>query len=252
METTLDNAAHAPSSPPPPGARPAPIAPWWHTAALLALVAAMTVGGALYQNAARAHTAANPAAASAHPQVVPLYLSLLLLEWGLFRYVTKAGLAGKGSRFAELVGRRWQGPRDVLRDLGLAVLVWAAWTGGELAWSRLLPHDAAASIGNLLPRGALEKTLWIALSISAGICEEVAFRGYLQRQFAAWTGNRWVAWALQAIAFGLGHGYQGVRACAVIALYGALFGLLARWRGSLLPGILAHALTDLLSGLFGV
>ena len=228
--------------------RPAPVAPWWHTAVFLALTAAITIGGALYQHAMRAH----PAAAQTHPQVVPLYVSLLLLEWGLYRFVAKAGLARTGTRMAELIGRRWTNAGDVFRDLGLAALLWGAFTGVSAAWARFMPSDQATSIGNLLPHGPLESTLWIALSISAGICEEIVFRGYLQRQFAAWTGSRWLAWALQAIVFGVGHGYQGVRSCALIVIYGLLFGLLARWRRSLLPGILGHALTDLLSGLFRI
>jgi hypothetical protein len=209
---------------------------------------ALTVGGAIYQHATRSH----PAQAEAHPQVIPLYLSLIALEWGLFRYITKAGLARTGTRLADIVGGRWQSARDVVRDFALAALLWVAWTAISLGLTRFLPADHAASIGNLLPRGAVESTLWIAVSISAGICEEIVFRGYLMRQFEAWTGSRWLAWALQAIVFGLAHGYQGVGACVRIALFGGFYGLLVRWRGSLLPGIVGHALTDVLSGLFGV
>lgn len=228
--------------------RPAPVAPRWHTLAFLGLIVLLTVLGAVYQRTTPAH----PAGAAAHPQVVPLYLSLIALEWGLFRYITRAGLARTGTRLADLVGGRWQSARDVGRDVALAVLLWAAWTAVSLGLTRLFPADHAISIGNLLPHGPLESTLWIALSISAGVCEEIAFRGYLMRQFEAWTRSRWLAWALQALVFGLAHGYQGVGACARIALFGGLYGLLARWRGSLLPGIVGHALTDVLSGLFGV
>jgi membrane protease YdiL (CAAX protease family) len=37
-----------------------------------------------------------------------------------------------------------------------------------------------------------------------------------------------------------------------IACFGALFGLLAMWRGSLRPGMIAHAGGDILSGIFGI
>jgi membrane protease YdiL (CAAX protease family) len=38
-----------------------------------------------------------------------------------------------------------------------------------------------ASVDTLLPLGLVESMLWVAVSISAGICEELTFRGYLQR-----------------------------------------------------------------------
>ena len=101
-----------------------------------------------------------------------------------------------------------------------------------------------------LPRGVLEASLWVGLSASAGFAEELVFRGYLQRQLAALTRSPWAAWALQSALFGISHGYQGAVACAKIAIYGALFGALAIWRRSLRPGMLAHAATDILAGLF--
>jgi uncharacterized protein len=94
--------------------------------------------------------------------------------------------------------------------------------------------------------------LWIALSVSAGICEEAIFRGYLQRQFAAFTRSAPAGIILSAIAFGAGHAYQGSRMTVLIALYGLMFGLLAHWRGSVRPGMIAHAWQDSLSGLVGL
>ena len=54
---------------------------------------------------------------------------------------------------------------------------------------------------------------------------------------------------LQAAVFGIAHGYQGLRNCVAIAIYGALFTLLALWRKSLRPGMIAHAWTDIAAGL---
>jgi hypothetical protein len=110
----------------------------------------------------------------------------------------------------------------------------------------------AASIQTLLPRRATEIFLWVGVSISAGICEELVFRGYLQRQFEAFTHSRWIALILQAALFGLSHGYQGIEACMKIAVFGGLYGLVALSRGSLRPGMMAHAWGDILSGIFGI
>lgn len=48
---------------------------------------------------------------------------------------------------------------------------------------------------------------------------------------------------LQGVAFGFSHGYYG-KAVIAIMVHGCLLGLLAWWRKSLLPGMLAHGLQD--------
>jgi membrane protease YdiL (CAAX protease family) len=105
-------------------------------------------------------------------------------------------------------------------------------------------------MSGLLPHGSIELILWIVLSISAGICEEVVFRGYLQRQFAAFTQKPWIGWLLQAVLFGVAHGYQGINACVNITVIGALLGLLAMWRRSVRPGMICHASMDILAVAF--
>jgi CAAX protease family protein len=93
--------------------------------------------------------------------------------------------------------------------------------------------------------------LWLALSASAGVCEEIVFRGYFQKQFHAFTGNVALAVVLQALVFGAGHAYQGMKQVVVISVLGALYGVLAAWRKSLRPGMIAHAWSDVFGGLLG-
>ena len=103
----------------------------------------------------------------------------------------------------------------------------------------------------MLPQGPLEIAAWIALCVTAGFCEELVFRGYLQRQFSALIGRVDRSIALQAIVFGIGHMYQGFKGVITIAVYGALFGILAVIRKSLRPGMIQHASQDMFSGLVG-
>jgi membrane protease YdiL (CAAX protease family) len=102
----------------------------------------------------------------------------------------------------------------------------------------------------MLPRGPLETALWIPLSLSAGFCEELIFRGELQRLLTARTRSPWTGLLLQALVFGGLHLYEGAAACVRIACFGLLFGLVALWRRTLVPGMIAHAATDIVSGLF--
>jgi len=224
------------------------IAPWWHTASLIALFLGLAVGGAFFQRQARSE----PGMLQQHPQVVPLYLSLIAMEWGLVVWVWRGGLRRTGTTVRELIGGRWASVKDVLVDCGLAIGLWAVWTTVEMTWNRWLGPGHAASIQTFLPQRGLEILLWIGVSISAGFCEELVFRGYFQKQFETFTHSRWIALVMQAALFGVSHGYQGVEACVKIACFGALYGLVAVWRGSLRPGMMAHAGSDILSGIFGI
>ena len=53
---------------------------------------------------------------------------------------------------------------------------------------------------------------------------------------------------LSAAAFGASHAYQGFRMVILIGLYGAMFVILAHWRGSVRPGMIAHAWNDSFNG----
>jgi uncharacterized protein len=223
------------------------IAPLWHTGLLVVIFAALALCGALFQHRA----SVDPGMLQQHPSVVPLYLSLIAMEWGLFLYVRK-GLLLTGFSMRELLGGRWASLRDIVVDLILAAAIWGLWTLILLTWNRWLGPGHAASIQTLLPRGGAETMLWIGVSVSAGICEELAFRGYFQRQFAALAHRRWLALCAQAVLFGVSHGYQGIEACTKIVLFGLLFGVLALWRRSLRPGMVAHAWGDIASGIFGI
>jgi len=193
------------------------------------------------------HQASSSTAVLQHPNMAPTYLFLMLAQWALLYYVWKVGLKRSGTRLSELIGGRWKGITDVLRDVVLAVGLWLVWLAIQIAWDRLFGSGNAVSINSLLPRQAVEMALWLVLSISAGVCEEVVFRGYFQKQFQAWTGRIWIALLLQALLFGISHGYQGVAASLKITIFGCLFGLCAWWRNSLRPGIIAHAVTDILA-----
>lgn len=152
----------------------------------------------------------------------------------------------------DLVGGRWARFSDFLRDVGITIafliICFAGVTNGV---AHLLKTTTPASVRNLLPQGPKEIALYLLLALTAGFCEEVIFRGYLQRQFAALTHAISGGIVLQGIAFGAAHGYQGWKMMTTIAVYGITFGLLAAWRRSLRPGMIAHFIQDGLGGLLG-
>ena len=82
-----------------------------------------------------------------------------------------------------------------------------------------------------------------------GIAPAGTFRGYLQRQFVAWTRSAPIGVFLSAALFGAGHIYQGAKATVVIGAYGLMFGILAEARQNLRPGIITHAWHYAITGL---
>ena len=111
---------------------------------------------------------------------------------------------------------------------------------------KTVPNQA---IRNLIPQSPIEVVFFLATSLTAGFCEELIYRGYLQRQFTALTHAATGGILLQAIVFALSHGYQGWKYVLLITVLAAMLGLLAHWRKSLRPGMIAHALQDGISGI---
>ena len=189
--------------------------------------------------------------AAASPNRVRLYLITIVAEWFFFVLVV-AGVRRSGASVLLVIGDRWRSIRQLLRDIGIAVGFWIVALILLRICSWFLGIDAQGrDMQFILPHGAAEIVLWLALSVSAGICEETVFRGYLQRQFMALTKKAPVGIVLSAAAFGTAHAYQGFRRAILIALFGAMFGILAYWRGSVRPGMIAHAWHDSLAALAG-
>ncbi len=183
------------------------------------------------------------------PRRVVFYITTIVWEWLLMGYVL-FGVGRHGTSLWDVLGARWKNAKDFFRDMGIALLFWflALVVLGAVAY--LLHYERMSqSVRFLAPEGATEILLWIAVSLTAGICEETIFRGYLQKQLIAWTGNAPAGVVLSAAAFGVGHIYQGAKATVVIGVYGLLFGILVQLRKSVRPGMMTHALHDTVTGL---
>jgi hypothetical protein len=179
---------------------------------------------------------------------VRFYLRTIAFEWVMLGVVL-LGVRFHGSSIYTVLGERWRSGRDILRDVGIAAAFWLVSTMLLSALS-LHPHDSqpSAVVKAILPNGRLESRLWIALSISAGICEEAIYRGYLQRQLMSLTSSAPVGIALTAAAFGLAHSYKSWSGAILVALGGIMLGILAYWRKSVRPGMMSHAFSDAFAG----
>ena len=180
---------------------------------------------------------------------MPLYLEGIAFEGLLFAYVWW-GIKLSGNSLEVLVtrGRLARYGRDAV----VGIAIWIAWYLIESAIAFGLAACGltnAGAPGTVFPHGTLQIVLWIGLAAISGWSEEITFRGYLLRQFSAWTGNTTMGVVLQAILFGIGHVYLGPKQAVLITVSGALLGILAVRLRNLRPLMVTHAWADVFGGL---
>jgi len=113
---------------------------------------------------------------------------------------------------------------------------------GLSAERRAALRSRSAHLLPLAPHTAREYGWWLCVSFTAGICEELLYRGFLVWALQPWIGLWWAA-LVSIIVFGALHGYQG-KDVARPAAVGFLLQGFALLNGSILPGIVVHAMLD--------
>ncbi len=106
---------------------------------------------------------------------------------------------------------------------------------------------AAKKLAFLLPSTGEERRWWWLICITAGICEEAVYRGFLLHYLHVLPFHLSVTWALgvASVIFGIGHLYQGVGGAVQTALIGLVLGAMFLVTGNLLLPIVVHVLLDL-------
>jgi len=118
------------------------------------------------------------------------------------------------------------------------------------SWNEGGEHPAAA----LLPKNWKEFAHFGSIvSLSAGFCEEIVFRGflitYLMALFAPGDYAVWIAISVSTLIFAILHAYQGWLAILKIAALTFMFGVIFVLTKSLWPVILLHFAVDFIGGL---
>lgn len=142
------------------------------------------------------------------------------------------------------------------------------WGGSALAGLIILPliyqvisarksadyrHQLTEDMGplvHLMPRSGRELVYFSGLAVSAGVVEEILFRGALIWYLGLWLDNIWAA-AIALIIFTLAHSYQGLKNALRAGLAGLALTIVYLLSGSILPAIILHAAIDLLAGAMG-
>jgi membrane protease YdiL (CAAX protease family) len=130
--------------------------------------------------------------------------------------------------------------------IALLVLLYVAW----IAISLMSPVPDLSPY----PTTAYRWSMFLMGGITAGVVEEVAFRGYMQTGLE--THDRENALWITSVVFAASHITQGIGALLLMGpglfIASMLYGTLARRTGTILPGLVIHVLGDLARVYFGV
>jgi membrane protease YdiL (CAAX protease family) len=99
----------------------------------------------------------------------------------------------------------------------------------------------------ILPATGREARVFAGLSITAGICEEVLYRGYLLWYLQSLGLGRGAV-VVAIVAFGITHSFQGIRGIIGTGVMGAVFMGVYLLTNSLVAPIVLHATVDLANG----
>jgi membrane protease YdiL (CAAX protease family) len=149
-------------------------------------------------------------------------------------------------------------PHDERSLAGTILCVLAlAYVNGQWRVVRAMPPERLAAVRRsfgrtiaVLPHTPAEYRLFLAVSITAGICEELLFRGYFFAMTSPWLTLGGAA-LFSAFVFGLGHAYQGVRGVIKTTIAGLVLGAVYVGTGSLVWSMVLHALIDVQGGTVG-
>ena len=178
------------------------------------------------------------------------YIRTLTRQWLLVALALTVWL--REGRSLPALGLGTPGGAGFWAALALAILLAQLWRSqiraalrDEHARARLL--DQLRAVAPILPQSPRELRLFTLLSFTAGICEELLFRGYLIWYLESHFGIE-AAVVTSGIAFGLGHIYQGRAQALKIVVLGLVLGLFYVGSGTLWIPMALHAALDAAQG----
>jgi membrane protease YdiL (CAAX protease family) len=135
-----------------------------------------------------------------------------------------------------------------------------ALTIAALQWLNLrrvgrIPVEARGSLQaiaeRILPQSTVELLPYLALAVTAGLCEEFLYRGFAMSVLVHVGLQAWAAVLISSAFFGLAHSYQGRGGMVMTLLIGTILGTSRIAYDSLVPAIFWHSAVDVVAGTAG-
>ena len=182
-----------------------------------------------------------------------LYASTIAFQW--FAVAVVAWRAWAHGFTASQLGLTIQDRTRILvaSILGAATIAALQWLNlrrvGKVPLARRGPLQAIAE--RILPQSTVELIPYLALAITAGLCEEFLYRGFAMAAFVHAGLPTWVVVLVSSALFGLAHSYQGRGGIVMTLLIGIVLGISRIVYGSVVPAIFWHSAVDVVAGTVG-
>ena len=170
-----------------------------------------------------------------------LFLAVLAAAWlTLGRPIEDLGFALPGGPGF------WVGAALLVLLIGVLLYSWRR-AKGLAVTETARELESLGRVVQLVPHNARELQGFVGVSITAGIVEEIVYRGFVLWYLTHFM-PLWFAVIFSSVVFGLGHIYQGANGALRAGLVGLAFGIFYIATGSIWLPIVAHAALDILQG----
>jgi membrane protease YdiL (CAAX protease family) len=182
-----------------------------------------------------------------------LYASTIAFQWMAATVVAWRAWA-HGYTAAQL-GLNLHGRTKIVAAslVGAATIATLQWLNlrrmGKVAIEARGPLQAIGE--RILPQSAVELLPYLALAITAGLCEEFLYRGFAMAVLARVGLPVWMVVLLSSVLFGLAHLYQGRGGLVSTLVVGVVLGSGRIAYDSLVPAIFWHSAVDVVAGIAG-
>lgn len=169
------------------------------------------------------------------------FLAVLLAAWFVLgRPISELGfVTPEGAGF-------WGGAATLVALTGYLLYTWR-WTKRATATEKASQMESIGKTIRYLPHTVRELRHFVGVSVTAGIVEEIVYRGFVL-WYLSLHMPLWAAVILSSVAFGLAHSYQGAGGALRCGLLGLAFALFYVVTGSIWLPIVAHIILDALQG----
>jgi membrane protease YdiL (CAAX protease family) len=174
------------------------------------------------------------------------YLRLLASEWGWVAVMAIIGIS-LPAPFLAFGLRPPDIPAWVLSFTILVAMLFLQFTLVRSQASNGTFHERVQPAGEVLPDALRERWLFAAVALTAGICEELLYRGFLWFYLSTWLPGLplWAIFLVTSLIYGLSRAYQNLWGVLQGGLAGAILAFLFWFSGTLLPAMIFHTLIDL-------
>lgn len=187
---------------------------------------------------------------------VPLAAVTEAIFLALYLWWTSGGGPPRTVRAARAIAfrRRSLSPKEVAWGINAALFFATTVHASIVVLFRFVPYPLSAFRSgydlSFIPSLSFKWVAVVVSAVSSGICEEIGFRGYMQRPIEQHHGAP-VAIVVSSVFFTAVHftkSWAMLGMDPIVLGAGVLLGLLAWSSGSLIPGIIGHVMMDI--GLF--